>query len=65
MLSAHRHISADHEQPPINDIAPTMPHTFESPLSYPEIPAELWMADHRDRFDPLRFRRPSRSYSIA
>ena len=54
MLSAHRHISAGDELPLINDISAMMPRVFNSPLSYPEALAELWMADHRDGLDHFR-----------
>jgi tetratricopeptide (TPR) repeat protein len=54
MLSAHRRISAGDELPLISDISAMMPRMFDSPLSYPEALAELWMADHRDGLDHLR-----------
>jgi hypothetical protein len=38
----------------INEISGMMPRMFDSPLTYPEALAELWMADHRDGLDKLR-----------
>jgi tetratricopeptide (TPR) repeat protein len=54
MLSAHPRISAGDELPMINEISGMMPRMFDSPLTYPEALAELWMADHRDGLDKLR-----------
>jgi len=53
-LSAHPRISAGDELPFINDIAGAMRRTFNSPLSYPEALAELWMGDRRDGLETLR-----------
>ena len=53
-LSAHPSISAGDELPLINDIGNIMPRMLNSPLSYPEALAELWMGDQRDGLDNLR-----------
>ena len=53
-LSAHPLISAGDELPLINDISTIMPRMLNSPLSYPEALAELWMGDQRDGLDNLR-----------
>jgi tetratricopeptide (TPR) repeat protein len=53
-LSAHPHIVAGDELPLISDITAILPRLFESPLSYPDALAELWMADHVDGLDELR-----------
>ncbi len=53
-LSAHPRISAGDELPLINDITNIMPRMLNSPLTYPEALAELWMGDQRDGLDNLR-----------
>ena len=53
-LSAHPRIAAGDELPFVNEIAGAMPRLLNSPLSYPEALAELWMADHRNGLDELR-----------
>jgi Sulfotransferase family len=53
-LSAHTRIAAGDELPFIPEITNIMPRILDSPLSYPEALAELWMADHRDDLDILR-----------
>ncbi len=53
-LSAHPAISAGDELPLINDIVNIMPRMLNSPLTYPEALAELWMGDQRDGLDNLR-----------
>jgi tetratricopeptide (TPR) repeat protein len=53
-LSAHPHIVAGDELPLINDITGLMPRMLNSPLSYPEALAELWMGDQREGLDNLR-----------
>jgi tetratricopeptide (TPR) repeat protein len=53
-LSAHPRIAAGDELPIINEIADLMPRLFDSPLSYPEALAELWMGDRREGLDTLR-----------
>ena len=53
-LSAHPLISAGDELPLINDITNIMPRMLNSPLTYPEALAELWMGDQRDGLDNLR-----------
>ncbi|MBN9561501.1 MAG: sulfotransferase [Alphaproteobacteria bacterium] len=54
ILSAHPRIAAGDELPIIGEITATLPRLFESPLSYPDALAELWMADHADGLDELR-----------
>ncbi len=53
-LSAHPRINAGDELPMITEIADLMPRLFESPLTYPEALAELWMGDRREGLDTLR-----------
>jgi tetratricopeptide (TPR) repeat protein len=53
-LSAHPLIAAGDELPLINDITHIMPRMLNSPLTYPEALAELWMGDQRDGLDNLR-----------
>ncbi len=53
-LSAHPRIAAGDELPLIGEITGILPRLFESPLSYPDALAELWMADHVDGLDELR-----------
>jgi tetratricopeptide (TPR) repeat protein len=53
-LSAHPKISAGDELPFISDITKLMPRMLNSPLSYPEALADLWMGDQRDGLDNLR-----------
>lgn len=53
-LSAHSRISAGDELPFIEELTRTMPRLFDSPLTYPEALAELWMADHREGIEDLR-----------
>jgi Tfp pilus assembly protein PilF len=53
-LTAHPAISAGDELPYINDITGLMPRMLNSPLTYPEALAELWMADQREGLDNLR-----------
>jgi Tfp pilus assembly protein PilF len=53
-LSAHPSISAGDELPLINDITNIMPRMLNSPLTYPEALAELWMGDQREGLDSLR-----------
>ena len=53
-LTAHPRIAAGDELPFIAEITGLMPRMLESPLTYPEALAELWMADHRDDLDNLR-----------
>jgi len=53
-LSAHARIVAGDELPFINEITELLPRVLESPLSYPDALAELWMGDHRDDLDSLR-----------
>src|SRR6185437_4489828 len=54
ILSAHPRIAAGDELPIIGEITEFLPRLFESPLSYPDALAELWMADHADGLDELR-----------
>lgn len=53
-LTAHPRIAAGDEMPIINELTNLIPRMLESPLSYPEALAELWMGDHRDDLDNLR-----------
>jgi tetratricopeptide (TPR) repeat protein len=53
-LSSHPRIVAGDELPFINDLTGLMPRMWNSPLSYPEALAELWMGDHRSGLDDLR-----------
>ncbi len=53
-LTAHPMIAAGDELPYINDITGLMPRMLNSPLTYPEALAELWMADQREGLDNLR-----------
>ena len=53
-LSVHPAISAGDELPLVAEIAAIMPRMFDSPVSYPEALAELWMADHHEGLDNLR-----------
>src|SRR5262249_57836312 len=53
-LSAHPEISAGDELPYINEITDAMVRVLNSPLSYPEALAELWMGDRRHGLDDLR-----------
>ncbi|MBV9655389.1 MAG: sulfotransferase [Acetobacteraceae bacterium] len=54
MLSAHPRIAAGDELPIIGDIIAGLQRRFDSPLSYPDALAELWMADHASGLDELR-----------
>ncbi len=54
MLTTHPRIAAGDELPIIAELTALMPRLLESPLSYPEALAELWMGDHRDDLDILR-----------
>lgn len=53
-LSAHPKISAGDELPFIHDIADLMPRMLNSPLTYPEALADLWMGDQYEGLDNLR-----------
>jgi tetratricopeptide (TPR) repeat protein len=53
-LSAHPRIAAGDELPIVHEITQLMPRMLDSPLSYPEALAELWMGDHREDLDNLR-----------
>jgi tetratricopeptide (TPR) repeat protein len=53
-LSAHPRICAGDELPIVHEITQLMPRMLDSPLSYPEALAELWMGDHREDLDNLR-----------
>jgi Tfp pilus assembly protein PilF len=53
-LSAHPRISAADELPFISDITGIMPRMLNSPLTYPDAMAELWMGDQREGLDNLR-----------
>ncbi|MEJ0049565.1 MAG: sulfotransferase [Rhodospirillales bacterium] len=53
-LTAHPRIAAGDELPIVHEITNLMPRMLDSPLSYPEALAELWMGDHRDDLNNLR-----------
>jgi tetratricopeptide (TPR) repeat protein len=53
-LSAHPRIRAGDELPMIHDITQLMPRVLNSPFSYPEALAELWMGDQHQGLDTLR-----------
>jgi len=53
-LSAHPRISAGDELPFVNEITDAMMRVLNSPLSYPDALAELWMGDRRRGLDELR-----------
>ena len=53
-LSAHPLIAAGDELPVIHEISQIMGRVLDSPLTYPEALAELWMGDQRDGLDTLR-----------
>jgi tetratricopeptide (TPR) repeat protein len=53
-LTAHPRIAAGDELPIINELTNLMPRMLDSPLTYPEALAELWMGDHREDLDNLR-----------
>jgi tetratricopeptide (TPR) repeat protein len=53
-LSAHPMIAAGDELPVINELTGLMPRMFDSPLSYPDALAELWMGDRLEGLENLR-----------
>jgi tetratricopeptide (TPR) repeat protein len=53
-LSAHPRITAGDELPMISELSDLLPRLFESPLSYPDALAELWMGDRREGLDTAR-----------
>jgi len=53
-LSAHPRICAGDELPFVNEITDAMVRVLNSPLTYPEALAELWMGDRRHGLDELR-----------
>ena len=53
-LTAHPAIAAGDELPIVSEITGLMPRLLDSPLSYPDALAELWMGDHRGDLDNLR-----------
>ena len=53
-LTAHPAIEAGDELPFIGDLVGMMPRMLNSPLTYPEALAELWMGDQREGLDNLR-----------
>src|SRR5712691_10974619 len=53
-LSAHPRICAGDELPFVNEITDAMVRVLNSPLTYPEALAELWMGDRRRGLDELR-----------
>ncbi|HJU15190.1 MAG TPA: sulfotransferase [Stellaceae bacterium] len=64
-LSAHPRISAGDELPFVNEIANAMPRLLNSPLTYPEALAELWMGDHCLGLDELRDHYLDRARQLA
>ena len=53
-LSAHPRICAGDELPFVNEITQAMVRVLNSPLTYPEALAELWMGDRCQGLDELR-----------
>lgn len=53
-LSAHPRIVAGDELPFVNEITAAMVRVLNSPMTYPEALAELWMGDRREGLDELR-----------
>jgi hypothetical protein len=53
-LSAHPMIAAGDELPVVNELTGLMPRMFDSPLSYPDALAELWMGDRLEGLENLR-----------
>ncbi len=53
-LSAHPLIAAGDELPLIDELTGLMPRMLNSPLTYPEALAELWMGDQIEGLDNLR-----------
>ena len=53
-LTAHPNIAAGDELPIIAELTNLMPRVLDSPLTYPDALAELWMGDHREDLDSLR-----------
>ena len=53
-LSAHPKIAAGDELPFVNEITGAMVRVLNSPMTYPEALAELWMGDRREGLDELR-----------
>jgi tetratricopeptide (TPR) repeat protein len=53
-LTAHSRISAGDELPFVADITAMMPRMLNSPTTYPEALADLWMGDQREGLDNLR-----------
>jgi tetratricopeptide (TPR) repeat protein len=53
-LSAHPRIVAGDELPFVNEITGAMVRVLNSPMTYPESLAELWMGDRREGLDELR-----------
>ena len=53
-LSAHPRIAAGDELPFVNEITDTMVRVLNSPMTYPEALAELWMGDRCEGLDELR-----------
>jgi tetratricopeptide (TPR) repeat protein len=53
-LSAHPNVVAGDELPFVNEITGAMVRVLNSPMTYPEALAELWMGDRREGLDELR-----------
>ncbi len=54
ILSSHPRISAGDELPTVNELTGLIPQMLNSPLSYPEAFADLWLGDQTDGLDNLR-----------
>jgi tetratricopeptide (TPR) repeat protein len=66
ILTAHPRIAPGNELLLIAEISQMLPRLFNSPLSYPEALAELWMVEQREGLDDLRdhYLRRVRQYGI-
>jgi tetratricopeptide (TPR) repeat protein len=54
ILCGHSRVSAAGELPFVNEMTAAMVRLLESPTTYPEALAELWMGDRRQGLDELR-----------
>lgn len=53
-LTAHPRVSAGDELPTINELTAIIPRMLNSPLTYPEAFADLWLGDQIEGLDNLR-----------
>jgi tetratricopeptide (TPR) repeat protein len=53
-LTAHPRISAGDELPTVNELTAIIPRMLNSPLTYPEAFADLWLGDQIEGLDNLR-----------